>query len=705
VSGFLGGKTLDREPASWAGGVAGFNDILGAAYDQMRLVDNSNAAAAALEDAYATRSREIKEATGIDLGNPVYEQATNIGETEVQRLARGEVGADPMAPGNRIPRSREEYARKLLELEKQFPDKADVIKAGMPVEADAKALARQADERLAELMASNPSWDSYAASFIGGAGAGFRDPLVLSTLVVGGGPGAARTIGGRIVTVALKEALLNGATAAAAQPFVQDWRRQAGLDNGFDQAAQNVLFSAGFGGAFGAAGAGIGELVSGLGRRAQVLDQVAKLAAERPELADVARRALSGDTSAATTMLRDIRDVLPADVRGAIDALDELEAREGQRQAEIAHLTAQRHEELASRAERAEQMRQLPDLVIEDTPRVNRLVRELAPSPGSITDRTGILGEKPDFAASVADLRSGARAGEAGRRPVTALLKRLGGVDPSSPIADELRAIGITSRNSPGLFDRSGRRALDNVPVDELPQELRPFAGADDGNGYVREQAFVDGLAAELEGRPWRQADEGAQGLDDYRRYLEDNGVDFERMSDEEIRAQLEAIDDAERRFLAAEPNELGLSTDEVSFLPPGVTRRAYTGDVVRQVLQRTGAGVSDDVVKAAADAVIIAGETIDDAVDFALSQAAGTRKTLPPSQFAELPSEPPVPAKDAPVDPPADADAIDWKALEDEGFTGAMIPFGDDLLSLEALKADLDETAWLERVVDACKL
>jgi hypothetical protein len=39
------------------------------------------------------------------------------------------------------------------------------------------------------------------------------------------------------------------------------------------------------------------------------------------------------------------------------------------------------------------------------------------------------------------------------------------------------------------------------------------------------------------------------------------------------------------------------------------------------------------------------------------------------------------------------------------EGFSGAIVPFGDDLLSLEALKQELDDTAWLERVVEACKL
>lgn len=702
------GQTYDRPPATIGGGMGSGLDIAFASYEQLRLVDNSNAAAAALEDAYAARTRAVKDATGIDLGNPLFGEAAGFDPEQAQRLARGEFGAELGAQGGRIEQQKAAYAQRLAELEKQFPDKAGVIRSAVPVERDAETLAKSADDRLSMLMASNPDWSSYAWSFAGGAVGSFRDPLVVGSLTLGGGPGAARTVAGRILTVAFKEALLNGATTAAAQPFIQDWRRRAGLPNGFDEAAQNVLFAAGFGGVLGAGGAGIGELVTAGARRAAARDLVEQFALENPELGDAARRALKGDTSAASTMLAEIRDVLPDDVRGAIDATAELEAIEAQRQQHVAYLTAQRHEELLSRAERSEQIRALPEPLLEDTARINRLVRELAPKADSITDLDGVLGDLPDFDSTIRELRAGVTADEAARRPVATFLKRLGGVDPNSPIAAELKAIGVDSRSFPGLFSRDGRKALDNIPIDELPEGLRTHAGADDGNGYVREQAFVDGVQAELEGRPWHGPDEvvdiSARHLDEYRAYLEANGVDLERMSDAEIREQLIAIDAAERRFLAAEPNDMGLSTDEVSFLPPGVTRRAYTAEVVREILSRAG-DVPDDVVKMAADTHIAAGETLEDAIDFALSNAAGVRKTLPESNFAELGSEPPAPKADAPVDPP-DADAIDWGALEELGFgSGASIPFGDDVISLEALKADLEETAWLESVVSACKL
>lgn len=883
------GQTHARPPATIGGGIGSGLDIAFASYEQLRLVDNSNAAAAALEDAYAARTRAVKDATGIDLGNPLFGEAAGFDVEAAQRQARGELGAELAVQGGRIAQQKASYAQRLAELEKQFPDKAGIIRSAVPVERDAEALAKSADDRLSMLMTSNPDWSSYAWAFAGGAVGSFRDPLVVGSLALGGGPGAARTIAGRIITVAAKEALLNGATTAATQPFVQDWRRQAGLTHGYDEAAQNVLFAAGFGGLLGAGGGAVGELFAAGGRRAAAA-RLEELALADPDVSVSAKRAIAGEIDAALEILQPLREGLPPEARGALDALEQRAAERAQleeayglvsanptgpvrdplveitpddidklivargafrnineldlssrsgwglvkviwrhgeastkppelqirrdditalpdvlrdfeasrtgenwrewrvlrdgrvivyadatmpegrhlvtayvqepgskgadlplsrkkggragsssdvfsapgdtgpglsqstpggqpkanidledaadKAQRIAAETQRRHDILLSRVEEAERLRQLPDLVLDEPERVNRIVRELAPKAESIADPGGVLGELPDVDAIIRQFRESVTAGEAARRPVLKFLKALGGIDPGSAIAAELRAIGINTRSAPGLFSRSGLKALDNIPLDELPDGIRLHAGADDGNGYARQQAFIDGLQSELEGRPWAaNGGDEAAGLDEYRAYLEANGVDFATMSDDEIRAQLLAIEDAERRFLAAEPNDVGLSTDEVSFLPPGVTRRAYTAEVVRDILGRTGAGVSDDVVRVAAEAHIGAGETIEDAVEFALSQAAGTRRTLPQSEFAELGAEPPAPKADAPVDPP-DEDAIDWGALEELGFgSGAVIPFGDDVVSLEALKADLDETAWLENVVNACKI
>jgi hypothetical protein len=894
--GLLAGRTDAGGALSWGGGVATDAEIFSAAFEQMRLVENTTASHEALVTAYEDWRREIRATTGEEPpDNPMLYIRDEMPSGErLWALLRHEFTPEMQMRAGDVDSKRAEFQDWVNARARTLPAEATRSWAQRSPDQAARQLARGADSQLGQMLDSNPNWGKYVTAFAGGGVGALRDPLVTGTLMFGGGAGAAKTVSGRILTVAASEALLNGAVTAATQPWVQDWRRRAGLSSGFDEAAQNVLFAAGFGGVFGAVGGGIGEVADGFARsRAgkQTQRALQELAIADPELGDTARRALACDSGAAAELLGEVREQLPPAVRGALDAIEvrrverqQLEAAygtvldnptgpardplveitpddldklivargsfkqineldvssragwglvkvlwrhgeasteppefqirrenitglpdvvrdwrpsrtgadgrwrewrviadgrvivyadammedghhlvtayverpaqtarypmserkegggssqdvfrargdtgqalsrsgaggrpgetisqlsEADKAAEIARQQERRHEVLLQRAAEAERLGQVPDLVLNDPVRVNRLVRELAPRAESIG---GELGEARDFTATIADLRNPGRAAEQqGKRPVLGWVRGLGGVRPGTRMAEELNALGINARTAPGLFSKTGRQALDNMPASELPPALRDVLRPEGETGYVREQDIIDAIDAE-----WRAGDETTRGAEDQRRWYEENGVDFETMSDAEIRAQMEAIADAERRFLAAEPNDLGLSTDEVAFLPPGATRRAYTADVVSQVLHRLGAGVSDDVVKMAADTHIVAGESLEDAIDFAVSQAAGTPRNPPPSQFADLPSDPPVPAADAaqmasraaPAEGEADPDAIDWAALEEEGFgSGAEIPYGDDLVSLEALKQDLDEAAWLERVVEACKL
>lgn len=687
------GKPLDRPLASAGGGVATGAEILGAAWEQMRLVENTSAAGDALEQAYENWRRDIRAGTGVEpppnpLTSPV--QPGLFGPSiDQEALAIGDQ-ADRVAA----------FDSWVREQASRYPEEATRNWAFRDAEQDAARLAREADQQLATMMDSNPGWAKHVAAFAGAAGSSLRDPLVAGSLFLGGGPGAARTVASRILTVAAKEALLNGATTLAAQPLVQDWRRRAGLSYGFDEAARNVLFAAGVGGVFGAGARGLGEAASSLGQRGRARRLVEDFARSQPELSDVARRALDGDTSAATELLAPIRDMLPPEVRAAIDNAEIEAARAAERRAELAHQSARRAQDLENRANVAAQMRQMPDLAIVDTPRINRLVRELAPRPESITDPSGLLAGVPEFSQTLAEIRAGREDGTAAaRRPVTTWLRQQGGVAPEGRLADELRAIGITSRNSPGLFSSKGRAALDNLPANELPPEIRQALRSEGETGYVSEQSIVDALEAEIASPNSRTSASDAQ-----RTWLEDQGVDFDAPDDVVLR-QMAEINAAEARYMAAEDNGLGLRTEERVQVPAGTTRRDYTTQVVSEILRRVGDGVGDDVIKAAADLHMHAGETLEDAIDFALSDKAGVARALPESAYAELPQEPPVPRDDAPIDPD-DADAIDWKAYEAEGFgSEAQIPWGDELVSLEALKKEIDDADWLERVVEACKL
>ena len=66
------------------------------------------------------------------------------------------------------------------------------------------------------------------------------------------------------------------------------------------------------------------------------------------------------------------------------------------------------------------------------------------------------------------------------KKPVTKMLTNAGGVDPSSALAGNLRAMDITPRTAPGLFKTGGMGAADNFVREEHELFVN---GPDDGNG------------------------------------------------------------------------------------------------------------------------------------------------------------------------------------------------------------------------------
>lgn len=146
-------------------------------------------------------------------------------------------------------------------------------------------------------------------------------------------------------------------------------------------------------------------------------------------------------------------------------------------------------------------------------------------------------------------------------RPVASIVRGLGGIDPSSSFAGDLRSRGITSRSFPGLYKRGGYQTLDNIPASE--HTLFMERGLVDGNGYIDQQAFIDGLEAELKGDPWRTAEETkiydeimapSQELDEQLSRL---GVDYENMSNDQVKQRLKEIVDEEQAYLDHEQSIL----------------------------------------------------------------------------------------------------------------------------------------------------
>lgn len=136
-------------------------------------------------------------------------------------------------------------------------------------------------------------------------------------------------------------------------------------------------------------------------------------------------------------------------------------------------------------------------------------------------------------------------------KPVRAMLRGLGGVDPAGPLAAELKHAGITPQSAPGLFKKGGLQSADNL-VGVEHELFRDHADAVEGDlagkGYIKPDAIVEALKAEESGQPLRTAHE-LEALDDYQRHvdardyyresLQDMGIDVEKMSDAEIMDRL----------------------------------------------------------------------------------------------------------------------------------------------------------------------
>jgi hypothetical protein len=187
------------------------------------------------------------------------------------------------------------------------------------------------------------------------------------------------------------------------------------------------------------------------------------------------------------------------------------------------------------------------------------------------------------------ELRSGAVSNaKLPKRPVADTLKNLGGIKPGSSLAGDLKSRGITPKTFPGLFRRSGRETLDNIPAADHP--LMVGRGVD-GNGYVDQQAWIDGLEAELKGDPYRTAEqqrtfeEMISPAEDLERTLDQMGIDYRSMSNDRVKERIKEIQDAEALYQRE--------------ITEGMAAPRTLEDLEREIADEAAArGVSPDLVR-----------------------------------------------------------------------------------------------------------
>lgn len=349
---------------TFAGGEASLGDIYSSAVDQMLYVDNSFASNWALDRAIKERNDEVFAATGV---RP---------ELPFGRMRTGPAALRPDAPD-----ALERWQREISTAAARIPDQGVADRLNRSIEGDAIRIARDSDEKLAAQMASRGGAGKWAASFAGAMSGSLRDPIAFGSLLIGGGPGAGRTIAQRILSTVAREAFVNGATEAAMQPMVQAWRSKAGLDSGLDQALANVGFAAAFGGVLGGAGHLVAEGAGRLSGRA--LDAAGDVAANDARVAEPLRRAMNGDVAAARKTLPEIRDALPSEARGALDHAEIVDHMDATRPAAA---MPEHHDISISAAHKAIDTGEPPRFEI-DTAQIERITREIVGEPAKATGR------------------------------------------------------------------------------------------------------------------------------------------------------------------------------------------------------------------------------------------------------------------------------------------------------------------------------
>lgn len=676
-----------------AGGQASLGEIYQAARDASLYVDNTFAAQAAMERAYDDRNDRIFDLTGEKLDNPY-----RMGWRGVDQQARDREAGVWEGP---LQSAVSSWQGRVRELAGRRPELAAELMPTRSIEEDALALTRDADLRFSQLAGSRSGALKWIAAFAGGGMGAIRDPVQVGTLMLGGGPGAARTVAGRILSTALSEAAVNAGVELALQPIVQSYRARAGLESGVDLALRNAAFAGLLGGVFGAGARGLGELLTSGGRSG---DRALAVAAADvpPQLAAEIRAGLPEATAA-------VRDSLPLPARGALDQVDVIEHLDATRPPAAA---MEQHDRMVSRAHEAVDAMQTVDRDVPafsaDPAQIARITDEMvgdAAAPAARTGqslveflkaRGGLLDDRGELAAIGAEGLTRKGKGKTDRRvPLDAAreaaeeagyIGRAGEVQTTS-VADLLDAIDQDLRGNP-VFSRADDTAgwadqeAERARVEDRVAEVAAYAGPAVDDAIVRE-------AAEISLR------DGVDALD----ALE---IVLVRRADEPGHTEFVGLDE-------------GWKLGPDAYRGPNGERRAairYAGETIvadshQLALQEVHRKFGDDALaKIDADPEAYLGYVVTRRAD------GRTREPLPGWSDAELDAASasrglePMPENGSPFDDPGRPVAELEISPDDVGLFGDLpMPSPDGrVISLEAYMADIANDGELAATVKACR-
>ncbi len=297
-----------------------FLDVVDAAQENTRYAWNSDSYKTALEEAYDRRIAAVKEATGQTLDNPM--RALPSADDYRQMASRWRAGGRPV---HRFDFLAEQFQTTLARIAESNPDKLGVLRPHVSVLDDARAIARTSEAKLGDVISRASGLDAVAGNLVGGFAGSFEDPLTIPTMAVGFAGNAAKSL----LWNALRAAASNAAGQAIVEPFIQQWRAEAGLEAGILPGLKDIAFAGAVGGGLDLGVRGLvrgGKLATGanlapppaIERGATIEDAIPRLPDDNP-----IKAAAKGDTAALVTAVQKIEGHLTPTERGALRALED----------------------------------------------------------------------------------------------------------------------------------------------------------------------------------------------------------------------------------------------------------------------------------------------------------------------------------------------------------------------------------------------
>jgi hypothetical protein len=118
-------------------------------------------------------------------------------------------------------------------------------------------------------------------------------------------------------------------------------------------------------------------------------------------------------------------------------------------------------------------------------------------------ERVAAPASQDEIAAAQAALDEARAADFKVSRPLANYFRKRGGIDPDSPLGQELKARGVSSKTLPGLSKRTGAKSLDGLPARELEDDfpgITEAAGLDETGMYLDQNGLLELLIDSAQG-------------------------------------------------------------------------------------------------------------------------------------------------------------------------------------------------------------